>query len=203
VAWYGASGLAGEQNPLNPDTSPGSILRSGFPNAFAALFRNDFPDYAVGFNFTINLRNRAAQADQIRSELEFRQAQMRYQQLQNQIGIEVRNAQFVVRQSRARVDAARKARNLAQHLYEVEQKRQALGASTSFQVLQLARDLAVAESNLVAAMAAYEKSRVELDRATGTTLARNNIRMDDAQTGHVEQLPQIPGVVPRTGDQRR
>jgi outer membrane protein TolC len=201
VAWYGASGLGGVQNPLNPDVPPNTIPRSGFYNAFAALFRHDFPDYAVGFNFSIPLRNRAAQADQIRSELEFRQAQMRYQQLKNEIGIEVRNAQFVVQQSRARVDAATKSRELAQHLYEIEQKRQALGASTSFQVLQLARDLAVAESNLVTAMTAYEKARVELDRVTGQTLVRNNIRMDDAESGRVAQAPQIPGVIPRTTKQ--
>jgi outer membrane protein TolC len=155
----------------------------------------------VGFSFTLPIRNRAAQADQIRSELEFRQAEMRYQQLKNEISIEVRNAQFVVQQSRARVDAARKSTELAQHLYEIEQKRQALGASTSFQVLQLARDLAVAESNLVAAMTAYEKARVELDRVSGETLARNNIRVADAETGRVEQLPQVPGVVPRTSKQ--
>ena len=49
VAWYGASGLAGEQN-VNAGLPPNSIPRSGLPNAFATLFRNDFPDYAVGFN---------------------------------------------------------------------------------------------------------------------------------------------------------
>ena len=94
-----------------------------------------------------------------------------------------------------------KSRELAYHLYDIEQKRQALGASTSFQVMQLARDLAVAESNLVVATTAYEKSRVELDRATGNTLARNNIRMEDAATGRVGEVPQIPGVVPRSTKQ--
>ena len=201
IAWYGTSGLAGVQNPLNTDIPPGSIRRTGFGNAFSTLFGGDYPDYAVGFSFSLPLRNRAAQADQIRSELEYRQAQMRYQQLQNQISIEVRNAQFVVQQSRARVDAAKKSRELAYHLYDIEQKRQALGASTSFQVMQLARDLAVAESNLVVATTAYEKARVELDRATGNTLARNNIRMDDATAGRVGEVPQIPGVVPRSTKQ--
>jgi outer membrane protein TolC len=198
VAWYGGNGLAGEQNPFNPNLSPASIQRGGFYNSFATLFRGEFPDYAIGFNFVLPLRNRAAQADQIRSELEARQAEMRYQQLKNEIGIEVRNAQFVVQQSRARVDAARKSKELQAHLYDIEQKRQALGASTSFQVLQLARDLAVAESNLVSAMTAYEKAVVELDRVTGSTLNRYNIRVDDAESGQIKQAPSIPGVVPRT-----
>jgi outer membrane protein TolC len=154
VAWYGTSGLAGVQNPNNSDLAPGSVARSGFSNAFATLFRNDFPDYAVGFNVTIPLRNRAAQADQVRSQLEYRQAQLRLKQLQNQIGIEVRNAQFALQQNRARVITARKARDLGQQTLEIEQKKYGLGASTSYQVLQLQRDLAQAESNLVTAMSA-------------------------------------------------
>src|SRR5438105_5362052 len=207
VAWYGASALAGTQNPLTPVCSGGqtpetanclfanSLPRRGFNNAFATLFTNDFPDYAVGFNITIPIRNRAAQADQIRSELEFRQAQLRLQQLQNQISIEVRNAQFALQQNRARVEAATKSRDLAQHTFEIEQKKYALGASTSYQVLQAQRDLAQAESNRVAAMSAYEKSRVELDRVTGLTLTHNGIEIADAERGRVEHLPQIPGVV--------
>lgn len=197
VAWYGASALAGEQNPNNTALPANSIPRSGFPNAFATLFRNDFPDYAVGFSISIPLRNRAGQADQIRSQLEYRQAQLRLQQLQNQIGIEVRNAQFALQQNRARVTTAQKARDLAQQSLDIEQKKYALGASTSYQVLQLQRDLAQTESNLVAAMSAYEKSRVELDRVTGLTLSRLGIQIEDAVTGNVKALPDIPGVAPR------
>ena len=131
---------------------------SGYSNAFTDLFKNNSPDYAVGLNLTIPLRNRGAQADQIRSQLEYRQAQLHLQQLQNQIGIEVRNAQFALLQNRSRVEAARKARDLAQQTFDVEQKKKALGASTSNLVLQADRDLAQAESNFVAAMSTYEKS---------------------------------------------
>jgi outer membrane protein TolC len=196
VTWYGTNALAGMQNPNNPSLLE-PIPRSGFGNAFAALFRNDFPDYAVGFNITIPIRNRAAQADQIRSELEYRQAQTRLQQLQNEIVIEVRNAQFAVQQNRVRVMAATKSRDLAQHTFEIEQKKYVLGASTSYQVLQTQRDLAQAESTRVAAMSDYEKSRVELDRAIGLTLARNGIELEDAERGQVQKAPQIPGVIPR------
>jgi outer membrane protein len=194
VAWYGATGLAGLQNPNNSDIPPGSILRSGFPNAFASLFRNNSPDYAVGLSINIPLRNRAGQADQIRSELEYRQAQLHLRQLQNQIGIEVRNAQFAMQQNRSRVEAARKARDLAKSTFEIEQKKQALGASTSNLVLQTQRDLAQAESNLVTATSAYEKSRVELDRATGMTLAHTGVQIEDAEQGQVRQLPHFVGV---------
>jgi outer membrane protein TolC len=166
-------------------------------DAVGRLFDSSAPDKGVGVNITIPLRNRAAQADAVRSQLEFRQAELRLQQLRNQIGIEVRNAQFALQQNRARVEAAQKGRQFAQESLEAEQKRYALGASTNFLVLQAQRDLTQAETNLVAAMAAYEKSRVELDRVTGNTLARNNIRFDEATVGEVRTVPSVPDVVPQ------
>jgi outer membrane protein TolC len=204
VAFYGAFGLAGVQNPAyggsplcgNPPCPP--LPASGLSNAFSDLFKNNSPDYAVGININLPLRNRGAQADQIRSQLEYRQAQLHLQQLQNQIGIEVRNAQFALAQNRSRVTAARKARDLAQQTFDVEQKKKALGASTSNLVLQADRDLAQAESNFVAAMSTYEKSRVELDRATGLTLAHTGIQIEDAVHGTVQQTPTFSGVAPRT-----
>ena len=127
---------------------------------------------------------------------------MRLQQLQNQIAIEVRNAQFTVRQNRARVDAARKARDLAASTLDIEQKKMTLGASSSSLVLASQRDLGVAESNLVAAEAQYEKSRVELDRVTGLTLNHLGIDIADAETGTVQRMPNVPGVLPRNDVQQ-
>lgn len=196
IAWYGAYGLGGVQNVAYAGPAIAPVNSSGYSTAFSNLFQNNSPDYAVGLNLSIPLRNRAAQADQIRSQLEFRQAQLHLQQLQNQIGIEVRNAQFAVLQNRSRVDTARKARDLAQQTFEIEQKKKALGASTSNLVLQTQRDLAQAESNFVAAMSTYEKSRVELDRATGLTLTHAGIEIEDAEKGEVHQLPRFSGVGP-------
>src|SRR5277367_118460 len=197
VAWYGAYGLAGLENAGYNGPPVGPIPPSGLGTALSALVKNNSPDYAVGLNVTIPLRNRGAQADQIRSQLEYRQAQLHLQQLQNQIGIEVRNAQFALLQNRSRVEAARKARDLAQQTFDVEQKKKALGASTSNLVLQADRDLAQAESNFVEAMSTYEKSRVELDRATGLTLDHTGIQIEDAEKGTVQQLPHFSGVAPR------
>jgi outer membrane protein TolC len=194
VAWYGGSGLAGVQNPLNTEVPPSSIPTTGFTNAFTQLMHTDFPDYAVGLSVNLPIRNRGAQADQVRSELEYRQAQMRSLQLQNQVGIEVRNAQFAVEQNRARVDTARQARDLASQTFDIERKRFALGASTSNDVLHRQRDLAQAESTLVNAMSAYAKSRVELDRSTGSLLSRYGIVLDEAESGNVNTLPTVPDV---------
>ena len=197
LGWYGGSGLAGMQNPINTGIPAGSIPATGFGTSLSNLFHNDFPDYGVGLSLNIPIRNRAAKADQIRSELEYRQAQMRLRQLQNQINIEVRNAQFAVQQNRARVETARRSRDLAARTFDIEQKKHLLGASTSNDVLNAQRDLAVAESRLVASMSDYMKSVVELDRSTGNTLTDLGIQIGDAEVGKVGTEPNVRGVVPR------
>ncbi|MGA3211518.1 MAG: TolC family protein [Terriglobales bacterium] len=204
VGWYGTSAVGGDQNinaTCPPNYSefcvpPGTIQSAGYGNSFNTLFTNEYPDYAVGINVNIPIHNRPAQADQIRSELEYRQAQMRLQQLQNQIRIQVQNSQFALQQNRARVDAARKARDLAQQTLDAEQKKYSLGASTTYAVQAAQRDFSQSESSLVAAMTAYEKSRVDLDSQTGLTLAHLGIEMNDAESGNINHLPNVPGVVP-------
>ena len=192
VAFYGGTGLAGMQTAQDLASGSPFIPPSGFPDVLQRAFNNSSPDYSVGFSLAIPLRNRAAQADQVRSELEFHQAELRIQQLKNQITIEVRNALFSVRQGRARVEAARKARDLAQNNFEIQQKMLTLGATTSSNVLTAGRDLALAESNLVTASTAYERARVEMDRVTGSTLERLGISLADAKTGSLSAMPTTP-----------
>jgi outer membrane protein TolC len=183
VGFYGGTGLAGELNPNYQGGPNSSVLPTNFWGAFDNAYNGTSPDYFVGLNLNIPIRNRVAKADQYRSELEYRQAQLRQQQLKKQIRIEVRNAQYAVEQSHARVQAARKARDLAQKTFVIMQKEQDLGAGSSFQTLTAQRDLAVAELDLVTASTAYQKSKVELQRATGTTLADNGIQVQDAVDG--------------------
>jgi outer membrane protein len=191
VGWYGGTGIGG-------DTPVGSTLTgSGYSDVLGDVFGGTYPDKGIGIQLNIPIRNRSAQADQVRSELEYRQAQMRLQQLQNQIRIDVRNAQFAVQQNRARVEAAIKGRELAQQSLDAEQKKYALGASTTYNVLQMQRDLATAESSLVASKTAYEKSKVALDQSTGLTLTNLGIQIADAESGNVTTMPMVPTVAPR------
>jgi hypothetical protein len=126
---------------------------------------------------------------------------MRLQQQENQIRIEVRNAQFALQQNRARVEAARAGVELGRQSLDAESKKYSLGASTNTLVLQAQRDLAQSESTLVTALGSYEKSRVELDRAIGATLDRTGIDIADATLGTVRRLPNVPYVTPRPPDQ--
>jgi|HubBroStandDraft_6_1064221.scaffolds.fasta_scaffold00045_55 outer membrane protein len=220
-AYYGGSGLGGAQSPANlcanesleaqqeafcsgPDPAyPGSptinpvFTGANYGSTLNQLINSTAPDKGVGLQLNIPLRNRAAQAVQIRSELEYQQAQMRLQQIENQISIEVRNAQFGVEQNRASVASAQAAVDYARQSLDAEQKKYQFGTSTTTLVLQTQSALATAESTLMSAMAAYEKSRIELDRATGVTLDHAGVSIDDAARGQVTRTPSVPYIAPR------
>jgi outer membrane protein TolC len=184
VGFYGGSGLAGPLNPIyNLPTPNSSNVPGDYSGALADAFNNSSPDYYIGLSLNIPLRNRVAKADQYRSELEYRQAELRREQLRKQIRIEVRNAQYALEQTGARVGAARKARDLAQRTFEIMRKEQTLGAGSTFQTMTAQRDLSVAELDMVTAMTTYEKAKIELDRVTGTTLEHNGVRIQDAENG--------------------
>src|ERR1700687_2445655 len=186
VGFYGGSGLAGPLNPIyNLPTPNSSNVPIDYSGALANAFNNSSPDYYIGLSLSIPLRNRVAKADQYRSELEYRQAELRREQLRKQIRIEVRNAQYALEQTGARVGAARKARDLAQRTVHILRKEQTLGAGSTFQTMTAQRDLSIAELDMVTAMTTYEKAKIELDRATGTTLEHNGVRVQDAENGTI------------------
>jgi outer membrane protein len=203
-AFYGSSQLAGSQNPnaLNFSTGqnypPGSFPPIDYSTAFGHFFNSSAPDKGVGVNVTIPLRNRVAQADQARSQMEYRQAQMRLQQLYTQIRIQVINAQYAITNDRAQVSAAQAGREYAAQSLDAEQKKYRLGASTSALVLQQQRNMAAAENTLISATAAYAKDRAALRQITSSTLTVYGINLTDAATGTVASAPVIPGLTAPT-----
>ena len=208
-AYYGGSGVGGAVNPNchfgNTACSSIATLPPAFRNAnsvgygstLSQLVNSTAPDKGVGLTLNIPLRNRLAQSDQVRAQLEYRQAQVRQHQLENQVRIEVRNAQFDVKQNRSAVEAAQSAVDLARQTLNADEQKLKVGLTTQVTILQDAATLTTNESNLVSAKAAYEKSRLELDRATGLLLDHAGINIADAANGEVTHLPTVPFVAPR------
>jgi outer membrane protein TolC len=199
-AFYGASQLAGGQSPYaqNFETGtaypPGTFPPISYGTGIGNLFNSSAPDKGVGVNITIPLRNRVAQADQARSQMEYRQVQMRLQQLYTQVRIQVINAQFALTNDRAQVSAAQAGRDYAAQSLDAEQKKYKLGASTSALVLQQQRNQANAENTLISATAAYAKDRAALRQLTSSTLDAYGISITEAATGVVTTAPVIPGL---------
>ncbi len=210
-AFYGASQLAGSQNPnknCNPNfgsstfvpctSTNGGVTPIGYGTAFGNLFNSTAPDKGVGVNINIPLRNRVAQADQARSQMEYRQTQMRLQQLYTQIRIQVVNGQYALTNDRAQLSAAQAGREYAAQSLDAEQKKFKLGASTSALVLQQQRNLAGSENSLISATAAFAKDRAALLQLLSKTLDRYGISITDAASGAITSAPLIPGLTAPT-----
>jgi outer membrane protein len=213
-AYYGGSGVGGNVNPVVPNcavapsakycfTTPTlpppfqTASSVGYGSTLNQLVNSTAPDKGVGLSLSIPLRNREAQANQVRAQLEYRQAQVRLHQLENQVRVEVRNAQFDLKQNLVAVEAAQSAVDFARQTLDADQQKLKVGLTTTTAILQDASLLTTSESNLVSAKAAYEKSRVELDRATGLLLDHSGIDVTEATHGQVTRMPQVPDVAPR------
>jgi outer membrane protein TolC len=204
--FYGASASGGAQSPdcynffSSPPApcGPNTVPSVGYGSTLNNLVNSTSPNKGAGFNLSINLRNREAQSVQERSLMEYRQAELRLEQLYTQIRMQVVNAMYALTNDRAQVKSAEAASDYAEQSLDAEQKKLHLGASTTANVLQQKRNLAVAEDNLIAAHAAYAKDRAGLYQTLASTLQHYGINLPEAATGTVTTAPVIPDVQPAT-----
>ncbi|MGH9721569.1 MAG: TolC family protein [Bryobacteraceae bacterium] len=192
VANFANNGLAGHVSelPLPSGSPPRAVTPffvGGYGTVLSQLFSRNFPDYSIGFQLNIPLRNRSAQADMALDQLSLRQREIGLQQLDNQIRVDVKNSLIALQQSRAVYQAAQKTRVFREQTLDAEQKKYGLGASTIFNVILVQRDLAAAQSAEVTALSNYSRAKVQLELATGETLSRNNISIQEAFRGAVSR----------------
>jgi outer membrane protein len=189
IGYYAGTGLGGLANPNFSLGTNVVNVPPGYGGTLQNAFNNSSPDYLAEVQVNIPLRNRQARADQFRSELEYRQAELQVEQIKKNIRIQVRNAAYALEQGGARVESARKARDLAQRTFDIKKQEQQLGAGSNFETVTAEHDLALASSALATAETTYEKSRLELYSATGQTLNRLGISLAEARSGVVSAPP--------------
>jgi outer membrane protein len=188
--FYGSAAVGGSVVTANNPTGSSA----GYGDVFTNLFNNSSPDKGAGVTISIPLRNRIAQADQARSQMEYRQSEMRLQQLYTQTRMQVINGQYALTNDRAAVQAAQSSRDFQLQSLDAEEKKYKLGASTTANVLQQQRNLATAENSLISATAAYARDRAGLLQILANTLDRYGISLADAASGTVVQKPAVPGL---------
>jgi outer membrane protein TolC len=175
---------------------PDKYFVGGITTALGQMIRRDFPSESGGIYFGPTLRNRQARADQSIDQLSLRQQELENERTINQVAVDVSNQLIGLQQARIKYQAAVKNRVLEQQLLEAEQKKFALGASTTFNVVTQERDLATAQATEIAALAGYSQARILLDQTLGTTLKTNNISIDEVQNGRVARTSALPAVLP-------
>jgi outer membrane protein len=189
---YSSNGLAG--NSVNATTK--TVTTAGFGTAQSQIFQNTFPLYAGQLTFSLPLRNRANQADNIHAQLVERQFEAQVQQIKNNAVLDVRNTTIALQQGRAQVESARKARELQQQTFEAEEKKYKLGASTVYNVILTQRDLITAQGTELRALANLVEAKANYERALGRTLDVNNVSIAGTVKGTFEnQDTNIPGTL--------
>jgi len=193
------NGLVGTQNNLSGINATTGLLSpapiadpfflGGFGGVLGQLFSRNFPNYTVGLNLNIPLRNRAAQANVATATLNLRENELQVQRQINQVRVDIQSALIALQEARAQYQTAVKQRVLEEQTVDADQKKLDLGATTVFQLIQDQRDLSTAGGNVVSAEATYAQARAQLDIATGMTLQNNNVQFDEAKSGQVSRPP--------------
>ncbi len=181
--------------------TPGTVnpyFLGGYGTVLGQLFGRNFPNYTVGLQLSVPLRNRSAQADLINDELSYRQSQIQDRQLHNNIKLNVVNDWVAVSQARSVFDTSRQARVLQDQTLNGERRKYELGSSTFLNVLIVQRDAVARELSEQQALNQYVHARINLEQVTGRILKDYNVDIEEAVHGTVKREPDLP-----IGDKQR
>jgi len=159
TARYGVTGVAGTQ--LTRDGS--STLERSFFDSVHDVFANDFKAWSFGVNVSYPIGTSVADAAFAQTKLQKQQEQESLHNLQMNVTTQVRQAGRDVNTNLRRVEATRRARELAQQRLDADNKRFAVGLATTFELLQSQRDLARAKQNELRANIDYSQSLVDFE----------------------------------------
>ena len=169
-AIYISRGIGGTQlNQLTPDdVRSGNISRfvtsqRGFGSVLGDLFQNQYPDWTLGVQISYPLGTNTAHANLARARLQYQQTLTQLESLKMIVATQVRDAARNVQTNQKRVQSARASRALQGKKLEAEEKKLAAGMSSSFFVFQAQRDLSLARTSEIQAIADYNKSLVDFE----------------------------------------
>lgn len=166
-----ASGLAGNQvaaaGPLGITTP---AVSGGLGDALGQVLAFNYPSYGAGLQFTFPLRSSAAQAQLADALINKVRDRYSERQIQQQITLDVRQALNAIDLANATIDAAVRARDVAQKNVEAEQQKYELGTITAFEMLDSQTRLASSQSALLNAYVAYQQAFLSYQQATWTLL---------------------------------
>jgi len=149
-----------------------------FSDSFDEFRRGNQPGHYYGASLSIPLSNRSARNAYRSAKLERDRLTLELRKLEQTILTTLDNTVIAARTSFDRVDSTKQARIYARAALDAEEKKLQNGKSTSFQVLQLQRDLATAAEAEIRALADYNKALADLAQSEGSTLERRKIDVE-------------------------
>ena len=148
-----------------------------YNDSFNQIDQGNRPFYSYGGQISIPLSNTQARNQYKAGKATEKQLLLKLKQLEQNVMVEIDNAVKAAQSALESVDATRQARIYAEAALDAEQKKYAVGKSTTFTVLQLQNNLTSARSQEIRSLANYNQALANLAAAEGTTLQRRNLEI--------------------------
>jgi outer membrane protein len=149
-----------------------------FSGTFNELDQANTPFWSYGAQFSMPLSNVGARNTYKAGKVTLKQLLLQLKQLEQTVMVEIDNAVKQAQSDYEAVDAQREARIHAEAALDAEQKKYAVGKSTTFTVLQLQNTLTTDRANEIRALANYNEDLANLAAEEGSTLERDGIVLD-------------------------
>ncbi len=169
-----------DSNQLYPSLDLiGSYGYNGSGDNFGGTF-NEFnqanaPFWSYGAQFSMPLSNVGARNTYKAGKVTLKQLLLQLKQLEQTVMVQIDNAVKQAESDYQAVEAQREARIHAEAALDAEQKKYAVGKSTTFVVLQLQDTLTSDRAAEIRALANYNEDLANLAAEEGSTLERNGI----------------------------
>jgi outer membrane protein len=166
-------------------------LAPGANDMFRQILRYAYPEYAIGFSLSFSIKNRAAQADNMRARIELQQARVVLDQTKANVAMQVRTSIKNLAPTRSQVEAAQRAVAASQETADAEQVKWNSGYSTLDRLYQTQVDLVRAQAAEIQARVNYAKAVIAGQGAIGTFGQSHGIVFEDALKGSLWTGPAL------------
>lgn len=151
---------------------------SEYNDSFNQINQGNRPFYSYGGQISIPLSNVQARNQIKAGKATEKQLLLKLKQLEQNVMVQIDNAVKAAQSTWESVDATKQARIYAEAALDAEQKKYAVGKSTTFTVLQLQNNLTSARSQEIRALANYKQALAGLAAAEGSTLERDHLNLE-------------------------
>jgi outer membrane protein TolC len=172
-----------DNNQLYPELNlTGSYGYNGqgaqYNDVFTQIGNEDRPVYSYGAELKVPLSNQKARNTYKDDKVTLQQLLLKLKQFEQNVMVQIDNAVKNAQSTYESVSATKQARIYAEAALDAEQKKYAVGKSTTFTVLQLQNTLTTARSQEIRALANYYEALANLAQQEGSTLERNRINVE-------------------------
>lgn len=136
-------------------------------------------DRTIGLTLGIPIGDYSARQADLAASTSLKTAELYYEDLAAAVEAQIQDAVQTAESTWRQLEAARRARDLAERALELQQEKLRVGRASNFEVLSFQSDLRAADSQELSARIAYLNALTALDQQIGSTLETWRISLND------------------------